>query len=99
MGAFCFTLPHTPPKGAADAVLPFVKALSLLRDGDFLIFLLISFIVTTQLQFYFLGTARYLEDIGVDHKNIPAAMTLAQLAQVVAMAVMIPVVLARIGYC
>ena len=84
MGAFCFSLPHTPPKGSPDAVLPFIKAFSMLADTNFLIFVVISFIVASQLQFYFLGTARFLEDIGVQNKNVPAVMTIAQVAEVTA---------------
>jgi len=84
MGAFCFFLPHTPPKGSPDAVLPFIKAFSMLGDTNFLIFVVISFVVASQLQFYFLGTARFLEDIGVQNKNVPAVMTIAQVAEVTA---------------
>jgi len=84
MGAFCFFLPHTAPKGSPDAVLPFIKAFSMLGDTNFLIFVVISFVVASQLQFYFLGTARFLEDIGVQNKNVPAVMTIAQVAEVTA---------------
>ena len=46
-------------------------------------FLIISFVVSTQVWFYFLGTAPYLQDIGVQSQNIPAVMTIAQIAQAV----------------
>ncbi|MCP4456244.1 MAG: nucleoside permease, partial [Planctomycetes bacterium] len=36
-----------------------------------------------QVWFYFLGTAPYLQDIGVQSKNIPAVMTIAQIAQAI----------------
>jgi nucleoside transporter len=98
MGLYCFTLPHTPPSHAGGGALPFVKALSLLGDGNFLVFLVISFVVATQLQFYYLGTSRFLEDIGVSHSSIPAAMSVAQAAQVVAMAVILPIVFTHLGY-
>ena len=81
MGAFCFFLPATPPKGSPDALLPFVKAFSLLAEPNFLFFIVISFVVTTQLQFYYLGTAQYLENIGVKNRNVPAAMSIAQFTQ------------------
>jgi len=84
MGVYCVFLPHTPPK----ALDPLVKALSMLRDPCFLVFLVISFVVATQLQFYFLGTAQYLGELGVQSKNVPAAMTIAQAAQVIATAFM-----------
>lgn len=98
MGVYCFFLPHTPPAHKAGAVLPFVQAMSLLADPNFTLFLVLSFVVTTQLQFYFLGTARFLEDIGTSHSAIPAAMSIAQAAQVVAMAVILPYTFPRLGY-
>jgi MFS family permease len=58
-------------------------------------------VVATQLQFYFLGTARYLGDLGVADRNVPAVMTIAQAAQVlvsVAMAFYGTAVLARFGF-
>lgn len=98
MGLYCFTLPHTPPANTGASALPFIKALSLLGDPNFLIFLVISFVVSTQLQFYYLGTSRFLEDIGTSHTSIPAAMSVAQIAQVVAMAVILPYTFTRLGF-
>jgi len=98
MAANCLTLPHTPPPGSPDEVLPFVKALGMLKDPNFLLFLIIAFVAATQLQFYFLGTAKFLEDIGVENRNVPAAMSVAQAAQVVALAWVATAVLQRIGF-
>jgi nucleoside transporter len=85
MGIFCFTfVPHTPPPGAAGDVLPFVQAFQMLDNPNFLIFIIISFVMTAQLQFYYLGTAQYLGDIGVQSKNVPAVMTIAQIVQTIA---------------
>jgi nucleoside transporter len=91
MGVFCFFLPHTPPPGASGDVLPFVRAFSMLSDTNFLLFLVLSFIVAAQLQFYFLGTAQYLGDIGIETKNVPAVMAIAQAAQTIC-------TLAALGY-
>jgi nucleoside transporter len=82
MGVFCFALPATPPAGTGGT--PIVKALSMFSQGSFLVFMIVSFVVTANLQFYFLGTAQYLQDIGVKSKNVPAVMAIAQVAQVVA---------------
>ena len=84
MGVFCLFLPHTPPPGAGGDVLPFIKAFSMLSEGNFLLFLVLSFVVASQLQFYFLGTAQYLQDIGVQPKNVPAMMAIAQATQTIA---------------
>jgi len=98
MGLFCFTLPHTPPAHTGAGALPFIKAVSLLSNPNFLMFMVISFVVATQLQFYYLGTSRFLEDIGTSHAAIPAAMSIAQIAQVVAMAVILPYLFQRTGF-
>jgi len=95
---FSLSLPHTPPRGAPDAVLPALKAVGMLKNFDFAVFLVISFVVGTQLQFYFVGTSRFLEDIGVAPKNIPAAMTLAQIVQAISMGAIVPFILPQIGY-
>ncbi len=98
MGLYCFTLPHTPPANTGSSVLPFIKAISMLSDPNFVIFLAISFVVTTQLQFYYLGTSRFLEDLGTSHAAIPAAMSVAQIAQVVAMGVILRYIFKPLGF-
>lgn len=98
LGAYCLTLPNTPAPGAEQ---PFTEALSLLKQPNFLIFLAVGFVLATQLQFYFLGTARYLGDLGVKSTNMPAVMTIAQGAQILAMTFMAfyqTEVLASIGF-
>jgi hypothetical protein len=77
MAAYSLFLPDTPPK----ALDPLTRALSLLKDPNFVLFLAVSFVVASQLQFYFLGTASYLGDLGVESKNVPAVMSIAQAAQ------------------
>lgn len=83
MAGFCCFLPHTAPLGGTGDVLPFMKAFGMLSDVNFRIFLILSFVVSTQVWFYFLGTAPYLQDIGVQSKNVPAVMTIAQIAQAI----------------
>ncbi len=78
-------LPHPAPYAAGD-VLPFLKALGLLSNPNFLVFLIVAFLLATQLQFFFLGTAPYLSELGVPGRSIPAVMTLAQVAQLAATA-------------
>lgn len=96
MAAFCaFCLPHTPPSPGRP---PWTEALAILRDPKTLTFLVISFVATTQLQFYYMGTSRFLEDIGFRSASIPAIMTVAQVAEILAMAQVLPFVLPKIGY-
>ena len=98
MGVFCFFLPHTPPPKEPGNPLAFLEAFKMLSDTNFLIFLIISFVVTTELQFYYVPTAPFLEDIGVKHKNVSAVMTLAQVAEMVAMVVLLPILLPKLGF-
>jgi len=98
MGVYCFFLPHTPPPEQPANPLAFVEAFNLLGESNFLIFLIISFIVTTELQFYYVPTAPFLEDIGIQNKNVSAVMTLAQFAEIIAMAVLLPLLLPKIGF-
>jgi len=84
LGVYCLFLPHTPPPEQPGEVLPFIQAFGLLKNANFLIFIIVAFVVATQLQFYFLGTAPFLGELGVQSKNMPAVMSVAQAAQVVA---------------
>jgi MFS family permease len=98
LGLYCFFLPHTPPPDKPSDPLAFREAFKMLAEPNFLIFMIISFIVTTELQFYYIPTAQFLEDIGIKNKNVPAVMTLAQMAEVIGMFVLLPFLLPRIGY-
>lgn len=96
MAVFCAVcLPHTPPSPGRP---PWTTGLAILKDPKVLTFLIISFVAATQLQFYYMGTSRFLEEIGFRTASIPAIMTVAQLAEIVAMAQVLPFVLPKLGY-
>ena len=97
LGLFCFFLPDTPPKKQTENPLAFLEALKLLKDKNFLVFLMIAFIVTTELQFYYVPTALFLQDIGVSPESVPAVMSIAQVAEIIAMALLLPIVIKRVG--
>jgi MFS family permease len=82
MAASSLTLPATPPGGAGEA--PIFKAMAMLRETDFLVFMIASLVVTGLMQFYFLASARFMTDIGIPAKNVPATMAIAQAVQAVA---------------
>ena len=82
MGLFCLTLPHTPPRSESRHPFAFLEALALLKDKNFLVFMVISFLVTTELQFYYIPTAPFLVDRGVSRESVTAIMTIAQVAEI-----------------
>jgi nucleoside transporter len=96
LGVFSFVLPHTPPAKAGTSPWAFLGALKLLRDPSFAIFIVIAFIVSTELMFYYVLTAPFLEAIGVESANVPAVMTIAQAAEIGTM-LLLPWMLERWG--
>ena len=98
MGLYCFTLPHTRPARSAADPLAFRRAFVLLKDKNTLAFLVIAFVVTTELQFYYGPTAGFLEGtLGVPHADVPLTMSVAQVAEIVAMVVALPLALGKLG--
>jgi len=90
MAALCVFLPATPPVAAAGQQvgdfgdMPIIKALMLLKEFDFLVFVLISMVVAGMMQFYFMGTGAFMQDIGISGRNVSGLMGIAQAAQAVA---------------
>jgi MFS family permease len=98
MAVFCVVLPHTPPKREGVDPLAFVKAFRMLRDRNFAIFMAISFIVTTELWFYYILTAPFLSGpVGVKAANVPALMTTGQIGEIITLLVLLPILLPRLG--
>lgn len=89
MALGCLLLPATPPAGTGE--VPIVQAFSMLSQPNFLIFIVISMVVAGLMQFYFLGSAQFMQDIGIASKHVPASMAIAQAAQAVAtLLIMVP---------
>ncbi len=82
MAASCMALPATPPAGAGEA--PIFKAMTMLQNSNFLVFLIVSLVAGGLMQFYFLGSARFMMDTGIPGKNVPAVMAIAQVVQAIA---------------
>ena len=97
LGVLCFLLPHTPPKKSAQNPLAFMAAFKLMRDRNFLVFIVIAFVVTTELQFYYIPTSGFLKDIGIAEANVPSVMTIAQIAEIFTMWLLLPVAIKRLG--
>ena len=85
-GAFCFLLPHTPPKKDAIEKLAFKKAFELFRFSSFTTLVIASLAVSVIHQIYFLQTGPFLSHIGILDSQIGPAMTIGQFAEILTMA-------------
>ena len=99
MGLLSFGLPHTPPKKEGTKPWAFLEAFKMLKNADFLIFIIISFVVATELQFYYVLTAPYLisAKIGVSESAVSGVMVIAQVAEIFTMALLLPYFLPKYG--
>lgn len=94
-----FTLPHTPPQKEGVKPWAFLESLKMLTDKNFAIFIAITFVVSTELEFFYILTAPFLQsdEIGVASANLPAVMTIAQFAEIFVMAFVLSWALKRYG--
>ncbi len=70
----------------------------MLKDASFLIFIIISMVAPGMMQFYFLGTAQFMQDNGISPKNVPAAMAIAQATQAIATLFVLGWIVQNAGY-
>jgi nucleoside transporter len=98
LGAFSFTLPHTPPRAAGQAVsvrsILGMDALAQLGSGTFYVFLASSFLICIPLAAYYNFTQIFLGSAGI--QSIAATQTLGQVSEVAFMLLM-PLFFARLG--
>jgi nucleoside transporter len=100
LGLYSFTLPRTPPLGAAgDGRASLARAfgsgaLGLLRDRNFLVFFVASILVCIPLAFYYQHANQFLTEIGV--ASAAGKQTLGQASEVLFM-LAVPYFLARLG--
>lgn len=99
MGFQAFSLPHTPPRKDSAKPWAFIEALKMLKDKNFLLFIIIAFVVATELMFYYVLTAPFLvsEQIGVSSTSVSAVMVIAQAAEIFVLAFLLPYFLPKYG--
>ena len=100
LAAFSLTLPHTPPKRAAEGVqkLAWLEALSMLKKPFILVLFVVTFIDATIHMGYFIMTGGFLENgVRLEPKWIMPAMSIGQIAEIGTMAVL-GLVLKRLGW-
>jgi nucleoside transporter len=99
MGFQGFFLPHTPPKKEGTKPWAFLEAIKMMKDKNFLAFVIISFVVATELMFYYVLTAPFLtsDKIGLSSASVPGVMVIAQVAEIIVLAVLLPYFISKIG--
>ena len=96
MTAVCLVQPATPPMSQEG--MPMLEAFSMLTNTHFAVFFFSSLVVAGMMQFYFLGTAQFMEDNGIAPKNVPAAMAIAQAVQAAATLFLLGRIVEHAGY-
>ena len=98
LGLYCLALPHTPPTQAGRKITASdilgLKALGLMRNWSFAVFVVGSFLIAIPLQFYYNYTNFFLNNLGVD--NAAGKMTYGQMSEIFFMLLM-PFFFARLG--
>ena len=89
-------LPETPAENTGGS--PMQDVLGMLKIPSFLVFFLISMAAAGMMQFYFLGTAQFMQDNGIPAKNVPASMAIAQAVQAAATLFLLGKLVAGPGY-
>jgi MFS family permease len=96
MGIGCLMLlPAREPPGKTE--IPIIQAMAMLKDVNFLIFILVSMVFFGLMQLYFLSTAPFMQDMGIPPKNVPASMGIAQAMQAIATYFLLALLLEKIG--
>ncbi|MEW6237811.1 MAG: MFS transporter [Candidatus Omnitrophota bacterium] len=96
-GLFCFSLPHTPPSEEKSNPWAFLEAFKMLKDKNFAMFIVIAFVVSTQLMFFFITMPVFLEYLNMNRQNIPTAMVTAQITEIVSMYLLMRLLVPKIG--
>jgi nucleoside transporter len=98
LGIFAFTLPDTPPKlkgkRVSIAEVLGLRALRLMKDSSFAVFIICSFLLCVPLSFYFQSANGFLKEMGVG--NSEGVMTLGQISEIVFL-LLIPWFFKRMG--
>lgn len=90
LGVFCFFLPHTPPLERDGNVFAMVtRPLSMMKDRAFAIFIVVSFLISIVLAFYYQLGNPFLTDLKkLNPETLPnvgpqALMTIGQIAEMI----------------
>ena len=98
LGLYSFTLPGTPPKNVGKNIsvgdVLGLKAIRLMKNTSFAVFVVSSLLISIPLAFYYSFTNVYLNDLKM--ANVAATQTLGQMSEVLFM-VLMPWFFVRLG--
>ena len=99
LAAFCFTLPHTPPKPAVkeEDRFAWLESVKLLGIPYLFVLYLVTFLDSTIHNGYFLMADSFLEKTGFNPEITMPVMSIGQVAEIASMAVL-GLVLKRFGW-
>ncbi len=94
-----FLLPHTPPSKEAKDPWAFTKAFGMFATvPGFLVFMVISFFISTEFQFYYVFSGPFMEDgMKIPHELISLYKSIAQYAEIICLGVFTPLSLKYLG--
>ena len=94
MGLYCLTLPNTPPAREAKNPYAFLQALALMKNRNFAVLLIISFVVAIELPFYYNLTFLFLTEsqhgVGLADSTANWVMSFGQIGEVALMVLLWP---------
>jgi nucleoside transporter len=94
-----FLLPNTPPSKEVKDPWAFTKAFSMFATvPGFLVFMAISFLISTEFQFYYVFSGPFMEDgMKIPHELISLYKSIAQYAEIICLGVFTPLSLKYLG--
>lgn len=84
-GLYSFTLPHTPPRREGVERFAFLRALGMLRDPSFAIFLTLAFLLLALATFYYFQASVFFRAVGIADSDIPWVMGIGQVMEIASM--------------
>src|SRR5205823_14681966 len=64
LAVFCLFLPHTPPSKEAKNPFAFLGSFKLMSNPSFAVLIVVAFLVSTELQFYYVLTPGFFNESG-----------------------------------
>lgn len=97
--AICsFVLPNVPPAKQGVDPFAFKKAFALFgRVPGFTAFMVISLVASAEFQFFYTLSGQFLGSLGVPESHIAPYKSISQIAEVLALALLLPICLKKLG--